>query len=130
MKDKIPLAFKSYLHILPNNIRGGNMDRKTKAKYTTRAKIIKAMAHPTRLFIVDQLSHKQQCVCELTKMVGADTSTVSRHLSILYEAGIVDSEKRGQQVWYSLKVPCVLNFFKCVESVIQVKAREQLELSK
>ena len=106
------------------------MDRKTKSKYTARARIIKAMAHPTRLFIVDELSKDQRCVCELTKMVGADTSTVSRHLSVLYEAGIVDYEKRGQQVWYSLKVPCVLNFFNCVESVIKIQAREQLELSK
>jgi ArsR family transcriptional regulator len=52
-------------------------------------------------------------------MVGADISTVSRHLSLLKNAGIVDDDKRGTQVFYSLKVPCVLNFFTCVESVLE-----------
>lgn len=101
------------------------MDNRTRAHFEAKAKIIKAMAHPTRLFLVDVLSHKEQCVCELTKMVGADTSTVSKHLSILKAAGIVEDEKRGLQVWYSLKVPCILNFFGCVEQVQKLSAKEQ-----
>jgi DNA-binding transcriptional ArsR family regulator len=100
------------------------MDNKTKAHFEAKARIIKAMAHPTRLFIVDVLSHKEQCVCELTNMIGADTSTVSKHLSILKAAGIVEDEKRGLQVWYSLKVPCILNFFGCVEQVQKLTAKE------
>jgi len=104
------------------------MDAKTKAKYEARAKILKAMAHPTRLFIVDELSHQEKCVCELTKMIGADVSTVSKHLSILKNAGIVKDEKRGTQVYYSLKVKCVLNFLSCVESVMKSSVKEQLEL--
>lgn len=104
------------------------MDRRTKAQYEAKAKIIKAMAHPTRLFIVDELSRQSRCVCELTEMVGSDTSTVSKHLSVLKAAGIVEDEKRGLQVWYSLKVPCILNFFGCVEQVQKRAAREQLAL--
>ena len=100
-----------------------SMDSKTRAHFGAKAKIIKAMSHPTRLFIVDVLSKKEQCVCELTEMIGADTSTVSKHLSILKEAGIVEDEKRGQQVWYSLKVPCILNFFGCVEQVQKLAAK-------
>jgi len=105
------------------------MNDKTKLKYQVRAKIIKAMAHPTRLYIVDALSKKEQCVCELTDMVGADISTVSKHLSILKNAGIISDEKRGAMVYYSLRVPCVLNFFSCVESVIKSNVNEQLEVS-
>jgi len=104
------------------------MDKKTKALFEARAVIIKAMAHPTRLFIVDQLSRGERCVCELTKMIDADTSTVSKHLSVLKQAGIVDDDKRGLQVYYRLKVPCVLNFFKCVESVLRITAEERFEL--
>jgi DNA-binding transcriptional ArsR family regulator len=100
------------------------MDSKTKAHFEAKARIIKAMAHPTRLFLVDVLSRKEQCVRELTEMVGADTSTVSKHLSILKAAGIVEDEKRGLQVWYSLKVPCILNFFGCVEQVQKLAAKE------
>ena len=86
------------------------------------------MAHPTRLFIVEELSHQECCVCELTEMIGADVSTVSKHLSVLRQAGIVRDEKRGSQVFYSLLVPCVLNFFSCVETVLSSKAKEQAEL--
>ncbi len=101
------------------------MDKVSRAHFEAKARIIKAMAHPTRLFIVDVLSRKEQCVCELTDMIGADTSTVSKHLSILKAAGIVEDEKRGLQVWYSLKVPCILNFFGCVEQVQKLAAKEQ-----
>jgi len=102
------------------------MDSRTKAKYEARAAIMKAMGHPTRLFIVDELSHNERCVCELTDMVGADVSTVSKHLSVLKAAGIVDDEKRGLQVWYSLKMPCVLKFFGCIESVLESNVRKQI----
>ncbi len=92
---------------------------KTPARFEARAKIIKAMAHSTRLFIVDELSRvEERCVCELTEMIGADISTVSKHLTILKNAGIVNDDKRGNQVYYSLRVPCILDFFRCVESVI------------
>ncbi|MBK7092941.1 MAG: winged helix-turn-helix transcriptional regulator [bacterium] len=106
------------------------MDKKTQALFEARAKVIKAMGHPTRLFMVDQLSKGERCVCELTAMIGADTSTVSKHLSILRNAGIVSMEKRGAQVFYQLRVPCILNFFGCVEGVLKSTARDQMQLVK
>jgi ArsR family transcriptional regulator len=104
------------------------MDQKMQARLEARAQIIKAMAHPTRLFIVEELSHRDRCVCELTEEIGSDVSTVSKHLAILKNAGIVEDEKRGVKVYYSLKCPCVLRFFSCVESVLKTKAKKQLEL--
>ena len=106
------------------------MDTKTQARFEVQARVIKAMAHPTRLFIVDDLSRNQRCVYELTEMIGADMSTVSRHLAILKGAGIVQDEKRGSQVFYSLRMRCILNFFDCVESVIRSTAEQQLALSR
>jgi ArsR family transcriptional regulator len=105
------------------------MDAETQARFEARARIVKAMAHPTRLFIVDQLSHGERCVCELTDMIGADMSTVSKHLALLRNAGIIHDDKRGSQVFYTLRVPCILRFFDCVESVILSTAREQLALA-
>jgi DNA-binding transcriptional ArsR family regulator len=99
------------------------MDKITKAKFEARAKIIKALAHPTRLFIVEELAQREKCVCELKRMIKADISAVSKHLSVLKQAGIVDDEKRGLQVWYRLRVRCVLKFFGCVESVLKENAR-------
>ena len=104
------------------------MDKKQKIRFEARANIIKAVAHPTRLFIVDELSRSERCVNELTEMVGADISTVSKHLSILKNAGLVKDEKRGTQVFYYLKTPCILNFVGCVESVLNTTARDSLSL--
>ena len=92
---------------------------KIDAKYQEMAKISKALAHQTRMFIVDKLSEKEYCVHELTDMVGADISTVSKHLSILRDAGIISAEKRSNMVYYSLRCTCVLNIFSCVLNVIQ-----------
>jgi DNA-binding transcriptional ArsR family regulator len=108
---------------------GELMDAKTQAKYEARADILKALAHPTRLFIVDELSRNgERCVCDLTEMIGVDMSTVSRHLALLKSAGIIADEKRGAQVYYHLRVKCVLNFFECVESVMKCNARDRQKL--
>ena len=106
------------------------MDAKAQARFEARARVIKAMAHPTRLFMVDELSRGERCVCELTEMVGADTSTVSKHLALLKNAGIVADEKRGSQVFYSLRTPCVLRFLSCIESVIVTQAKAQMEVAR
>lgn len=87
--------------------------------FAERAKVMKAMAHPSRLMVVDELSRGERCVCDLQELVGHDISTVSKHLSVLKKTGIVEDERRGKQVFYRLKVPCILNFFECVESVIE-----------
>jgi ArsR family transcriptional regulator len=75
--------------------------------------------------MVDMLSNGERCVCELTEMVGADMSTVSKHLSVLKAAGIVTDEKRGMQVFYSLRIPCVMRFFDCVSEVLTSRAADQ-----
>jgi len=106
------------------------MDKKTQARYEARAQIMKAMAHPTRLFMVDVLSRGERSVCQLTEMIGADVSTVSKHLSVLKNVGIVADEKRGAQVFYRLEMRCVLGFFACVETVLKTRARRQLNLAR
>lgn len=87
------------------------------ARYRTQAKMLKALAHPTRLFLVDELSHGERSVRHLTDLVGAEMSTVSKHLSQLKHAGLVADEKRGSQVFYRLTTPCTMKFFQCVTAV-------------
>ena len=100
------------------------MDETSRARFEARARVIKALGHASRLAMVEELSRGERCVCELRDLVGADLSTVSKHLSVLRNAGIVEDDKRGVQVFYRLKVPCVLNFFSCVEAVLENQARE------
>jgi DNA-binding transcriptional ArsR family regulator len=87
------------------------------ARFKGQAQMFKALAHPGRLLMLDELSRGERCVCELAALVGSEMPTISRHLSQLKNAGIVDDEKRGAQVFYRLVTPCVMNFFKCVASV-------------
>jgi ArsR family transcriptional regulator len=102
------------------------MTEAEKRRSEGRAAILKALAHPSRLLIVEKLSERPYCVCELTEMVGADTSTVSKHLSILRNAGIVSDRKKGTSVYYSLEAPCLLRLLSCVESVIESNLQRQL----
>jgi ArsR family transcriptional regulator len=105
------------------------MDPSTRDRYAARARVIKAMAHPSRLLIVEELGRGERCVGELQELVGADMSTVSRHLGVLRDAGVIAAEKRGNQVFHRLRVPCVLGFFACVESVLQSTAATTVALT-
>ena len=95
------------------------------ARLEMRANILKALAHPTRLFIVEQLADGERCVCELQQMIGADISTVSKHLSVLKGVGLIDDDKRGNQVFYTLKTPCILKVFECVEQAVRRDLKER-----
>jgi ArsR family transcriptional regulator len=103
------------------------LDTKTLAKYKSRAQVMKALAHPARLYLVDILSDGERCVCDLTRLVNLDTSTVSKHLAVLRNAGIVSDDKRGTQVFYQLRVTCIGGLFDCMENVIRTAARERLK---
>ncbi len=91
-----------------------------------RAKVIKALAHPTRIFMVDLLSREDLSVNRLTEAVGADVSTVSKHLSLLRQSGILTDKKEGNRVHYSLVCPCIMEFIHCIDDVIYQEAEKGL----
>jgi ArsR family transcriptional regulator, arsenate/arsenite/antimonite-responsive transcriptional repressor len=64
--------------------------------------ITKALADENRLRILMALQNKEICVCQLTEWMGLAMSTVSKHLSILYQAGLVNARKEGRWMYYSL----------------------------
>jgi DNA-binding transcriptional ArsR family regulator len=83
-----------------------------------RVTIIRALAHPSRLAIAEALQKGEQCVADLRDLVGADLSTVSKHLTVMREAGLLEMEKRGLNVFYRLTCPCLLSFLDCVDSLV------------
>jgi DNA-binding transcriptional ArsR family regulator len=103
------------------------LNHRQKARYQTRATILKALAHPIRLFMIEEIAEKSFCVQELTEMVGLDISTVSKHLSILKNAGLVNIEKKGKHVYYRLRMRCALNFLDCVEAVLREQAQDRID---
>lgn len=103
------------------------MDRH-KAFLAEQARIFKALGHPSRLLMVDALRNGEKCVCDLRAMVGDDMSTVSKHLSVLREAGVVAAEKRGTNIYYRLALPCLANFLACTGDIVEQRALAHLEL--
>lgn len=101
------------------------MNLKSRRQYEARARIAKALAHPSRLLILDALAEGERCVCELTPLVGADQSTVSKHLAVLRNAGIVEDRKDGVMTHYSVKICCLQGLWQCIESVLKQNFDEQ-----
>lgn len=100
------------------------MDDQTQRLYEMKAEIIKAVAHPIRLAIIDRLRKGEECVCNLAEQVGAERSNVSRHLALMVKAGVLTSRKEGLMVFYRLRTPCITDFFSCVERVLRQNLRE------
>ena len=68
--------------------------------------------------MLEALADGERCVCDLQKLVGADISTVSKHLSLMKAAGLVEDRKEGLWVHYRLRVPCILQFMDCIDAVL------------
>ncbi|MFH1074181.1 MAG: metalloregulator ArsR/SmtB family transcription factor [Candidatus Firestonebacteria bacterium] len=103
----------------------------TKEKiYHLQANILKALAHPIRIKIVEFLSRGEQCVCKIVPAAGGERTGVSKHLAILTKAGILSARKKGLFVYYSLKAGCVCNFLSCCEKVISEHFKERNEINK
>lgn len=100
------------------------MKERTKVK----ASIFKALGHPTRLWIVEQLADGEKCVCEFVEEVNVDFSTISKHLAVLRHAGVVNMDKRGKQIFYSLKMPCLLSSLDCIDVVLNNQIQQQITL--
>lgn len=87
--------------------------------YDVRANVFKALAHPTRLKIIELLGdHDEICVCDIARKLSIEQPTISKHLSVLKNAGIVSNRKDGLMVLYKLRMKCCLDFFSCVDTII------------
>ncbi|HAL44853.1 MAG: hypothetical protein A2Y12_19880 [Planctomycetes bacterium GWF2_42_9] len=107
------------------------MDKKSKKMvYEKQAEILKALAHPVRVSILDFLKDGEQCVCDIAEFVGSERSNVSKHLSILVSCGILECRKEGLNMIYSLKAKCILGFFDCITTCLKQQANENIKLLK
>lgn len=105
-------------------------DKNQKMLYDRQAEVLKALAHPLRIAILDFLKNGEQCVCDIAKHIGSERSNVSRHLSIMVSAGVLSYKKRGLNVIYELKAPCILDFFSCLTKCLKVQVRDSEKLLK
>ncbi|UCC96746.1 MAG: winged helix-turn-helix transcriptional regulator [Phycisphaerales bacterium] len=105
-------------------------DKSRQQLFEKQAEIAKAVAHPLRIAIVDFLKDGEQCVCDIAEHVGSERSNVSRHLSVMVSAGVLEYRKEGLKVIYRLKCVCILDFFSCVTAVLKQQAKENEKLLK
>jgi DNA-binding transcriptional ArsR family regulator len=104
------------------------MDEQAWRLYEMKADVFRAIAHPIRLAVMDCLRDGERCVCEITEIVGAERSNVSRHLAVMVRAGVLASRKEGLPVYYRLRTPCLLNVFTCVNNALKEQAAENAAL--
>ncbi len=103
-------------------------DSRKRFLFEKQARIAQAIGHPLRLEIIDFLKDGEQCVCDIAEHIGAERSNVSRHLSLMVAAGVLEHRKEGLKVIYWLKCPCILDFFACISGVLKQQARESKKL--
>jgi ArsR family transcriptional regulator len=94
-------------------------------EFTARAKVMKALASPVRLMIVDELSRGERCMCELQPMFHMNKSTLSRHIAALKNVGILSERREGVRTYLRLATPCILNVFECAMGVIRAEAKRK-----
>lgn len=82
-----------------------------------RLKILCALSDPIRLEMLEYLADGERCVCEIIPAFQRSQSTISKHLNILYEAGILDRKIEGKRTLYSIKDPLVFNIIKAVDAL-------------
>lgn len=104
------------------------MDKSKQLLFEKQAEIAKAIAHPLRIAIVNFLAEGEQCVCDIAEYIGSERSNVSRHLSVMVGAGLLDYRKEGLKVIYRLKCACIVDFFECVTRVLREQAEENQKL--
>lgn len=104
------------------------MTEKNQLLFEKQAEIVKAIAHPLRIAIVDFLKDGEQCVCDIAEHVGSERSNVSRHLSVMVAAGVLDYRKQGLKVIYRLKTPCILDFLSCITTCLKQQLKENERL--
>jgi DNA-binding transcriptional ArsR family regulator len=94
---------------------------KDRDSYKDLARMFKALGNEARLLIVQRLMDGEMTVGEITKIVGLDQSTVSKHLSVLRTGGLVEDRRDANMVYYRLLTPCIGNFFSCAARVQKEK---------
>jgi DNA-binding transcriptional ArsR family regulator len=96
--------------------------------FENQAQVLKALGQPTRLQILDLLKDGERCVCEIFPAINQEQANVSKHLSILKQAGILESRKDGLRVLYRLKNQEILGLIQGVSLLLKKQVKEQREL--
>ncbi len=83
------------------------------------AEILKALAHPTRVKIVDYLSEGEKCVKDIWQELGIPQPTVSQHINILRNAGIISFRREGVKTCYRIENPIAIEILELLKKEVE-----------
>ena len=83
------------------------------------ADVLKSLAQPTRLKIIDFLRDSERCVCEIFPAIDEEQSNTSRHLAYMQTHGILSRRKEGVKIYYAVKHPKVLEIIDLAEGIVK-----------
>ena len=95
-----------------------------------RVKILSALSDPTRLELLEYLSGGERCVCEILPAFQRSQSTISKHLNILHEAGILERKVDGKRTLYKIKDPQVFDLIRMVDAMALFQVAQFAEAGK
>lgn len=96
----------------------------TERYFQKTADILKALAQPTRLKIVDLLRDGERCVCEIYPALEKEQPNVSKHLNMMRRVGILECRKDGLRIMYRIKNPEVLEILRRTETILGQELEE------
>ena len=95
---------------------------------TLKAEILKALAQPTRLKILEFLRHGERCICEIIPAINGEQSNVSRHISLMQKSRLVTTRKDGVKVMVKVTDPEIFNILDRVSRMLRDQFKEQEKL--
>ncbi|MGB9627132.1 MAG: ArsR/SmtB family transcription factor [Thermodesulfobacteriota bacterium] len=93
-----------------------------------KAEILKALAQPTRLKILESLRNGEKCICEICPLINGEQSNVSRHISLMQKNHLVTTRKDGVRVMVNVTNPKVFEILDKVSAILKHQMKEQEKL--
>ncbi len=93
-----------------------------------KAEILKALAQPTRLKILELLRNGERCICEIVPAINGEQSNISRHISLMQKSHLVTTRKDGVRVMVKVKDPRVFEVLDSISTILKSRMSEQSKL--
>ncbi len=93
-----------------------------------KAEILKALAQPTRLKILELIRNGEKCICEIVPALNGEQSNISRHISLMQKSNLVTTRKDGVKVMVKVKDPKIFDILDKVSAILKTQVSEQNKL--
>jgi DNA-binding transcriptional ArsR family regulator len=103
------------------------MDMEERAIYL-KSEVLKAMAQPTRLKILELLRNGERCICEIVPAINGEQSNISRHISLMQKSHLITTRKDGVKVMVKVRDPRVFEILDTVGFFLKTQMQEQTRL--